>query len=163
MKIQVLGIIPWPAIKEASMDSNRGQPMAEIIEHLSYQYEEVSRSAGPNRISREVCHYFEVGVYLGPGEFSRRIVFPVHDRQCQAVGYAAWVPEGDSYVYPVGFARDNYLFNLHRVMQSTRIKQSGRIIIVEDVLSCIALHGAGYPNTVALMGTEMSEAQEQQL
>jgi len=68
-------------------------------------------------------------------------------------------PEGQSkYKFPAKFKKSLVVFNLNRV--KNKAKNEG-LILVEGFFDVFNLWQAGYKNVVALMGTSMSDEQEQ--
>ena len=100
--------------------------------------------------------FCEVGVMRG------RIGIPIHDEDGKLVAYAGrWagsgddLPEGEGkYKFPRGFKKSLVLYNLHTVAPT-----AGSVIVVEGFFGVFALHQAGYPNVVALMGSTISKEQ----
>lgn len=60
------------------------------------------------------------------------------------------------YVFPKGFRKELVLYNYDRA--EVAIREFG-MIIVEGFFSVMALYEAGYKETVAVMGSEVSDAQ----
>jgi DNA primase len=94
-----------------------------------------------------------------------RIAIPIHDERGDLVAYAGRAVDGDladakgKYRLPDGFKKSLVLFNLHRAAEHA----DGGLIVVEGFFDCFKVHQAGFPNVVALMGSTLSEAQEQLL
>ena len=98
-----------------------------------------------------------------------RIAIPIHDASGTLVAYAGrWPgdpPEGEpKYKLPEGFKKSLVLYNLNRVVAfKANANASSRVllpmIVVEGYWSVFRLHQLGYPNTVALMGSDLSAAQ----
>ena len=64
------------------------------------------------------------------------------------------------YKLPTGFKKSHVLFNFHRVLESGK----GRaVILVEGFFDSMKIHQAGFPNVIALMGSTISNHQEQLL
>lgn len=99
------------------------------------------------------------------GTMIGRIVIPIHNAQGQLVGYAGrWPgdPPGDTpkYKLPKGFKKSVELFNLHRVLIEPT---DSPLIIVEGVFDVFHLWQHGFRKVIALLGSSLSEAQEQLL
>jgi DNA primase len=104
---------------------------------------------------------FGIG-YCTRGLMRGRIAIPIHDEEGRLVAYAGRAVEqtlaekAGKYRLPDGFKKSLVLFNLHRA-----IAQGGRVgIVVEGFVDVFILHQAGFSNVVALMGSTLSEAQE---
>ncbi|MDA2927728.1 toprim domain-containing protein, partial [Acidobacteria bacterium AH-259-G07] len=106
----------------------------------------------------QVVNFFGLG-YCKRGLMKNRIAIPIHDEKGKLAAYAGrWagdeLPEGEEkYKLPLGFKKSHVLFNLHRVTGAERI------VIVEGYWSVFRLHQLGI-QAVALMGTTLSQAQE---
>ena len=110
---------------------------------------------------------FGIG-FCSKGMFSGRVVIPIHDKAGQRIGYAGrGMKESDitkrgRWLLPKSFHKSIELFNQHRLVElKIAIEQFG-IVVVEGFWSCLRLHQASIP-AVALMGSELSEAQLQRL
>ncbi len=118
----------------------------------------------------ETIKIFGLG-YCSRGVMKGRIAIPIHDAGGALVAYAGrWPgepPEGEpKYKLPEGLKKSLVIFNLNRVLAS-RNDALGPVllpvILVEGYWSVFRLHQLGYPNTVALMGKDLSLAQERLL
>jgi DNA primase len=56
------------------------------------------------------------------------------------------------YRFPAGFRKSLLLFNLHRVL-ATGVST---VVVVEGFFDALAVHQAGYPAVVGLMGSSLS-------
>ena len=110
--------------------------------------------------------------------FRDRLMFPIHDRQGNVIGFGGRqlsepAPDapGDSpprynpkYINtsatPI-FDKRSSLYGIHRAHSSVRESNTG--IIVEGYMDVIAAHQHGYHNVVASMGTALTENQVSQL
>lgn len=106
---------------------------------------------------------FGVGYCTGKGIMAGRIAIPIHNELGELVAYAGrWPgepPEGEGkYKLPAGFHKSLVVYNLHRAKEHA--KDAG-LVIVEGFFDAMRLHAAGFPQVVALMGSSMSEAQEE--
>jgi DNA primase catalytic core len=104
---------------------------------------------------------FGVGYYAGSGFLRHRIVFPIHDNEGPLVAYAGRSIDGSEprYLFPPGFRKSQVVFNLHRAVGEA----AECAIVVEGFFDCLRVHQAGYRNVVALMGANLSDAQEKLL
>ena len=95
--------------------------------------------------------------------FRGRVLFPLADHQGRVLGFAGralrdedkpkYLNTSDNDVFHKG----RLLFGLHKAAQA--ITKSGRAIVVEGYTDVLGLHQAGFPETVAIMGTSLTEDQ----
>jgi len=102
----------------------------------------------------------EAGVY---DRFRNRIMFPIRDGRGRMAGFGARILNPDdvpkflnSPQTPV-FDKGRLLYGLDRARKAIRAQDQA--VIVEGYLDVIALHQAGFENTVSPMGTALSESQ----
>lgn len=94
-----------------------------------------------------------------------RIAIPIHDEHGILVAYAGRAVDRElaeahgKYRLPDRFKKSFVLFNLHR---ATEHADQG-LIVVEGFFDCFRIHQAGFSNVVALMGSTLSEPQEELL
>lgn len=113
---------------------------------------------------------FEVGVspHLTPTEWhamSGRIVFPIRDEEGRLIGFAGRRASDNDTDAPKylnssakeGYDKGSHLYALHRAKEA--IRREGFVFVTEGYKDAIAMHAAGYANTVALGGTAMTDAQ----
>src|SRR3990170_2789527 len=99
------------------------------------------------------------GVY---DRFRNRLMFPIRDQRGRMVGFGARilnpedVPKFLNSPQTALFDKGHLLFGLDRARKAIRTQD--QVVIVEGYLDVIALHQAGYANTVSPMGTALSEA-----
>ena len=108
------------------------------------------------------------------GDFFRdRLMFPIHDRQGNVIGFGGRqlsepAPDAPGYnpkyintsATPI-FDKRSSLYGIHCAHSSIRESNTG--IIVEGYMDVIAAHQHGYTNVVASMGTALTENQVSQL
>ncbi len=101
--------------------------------------------------------HFGIGFYARKGCMEGRIVIPIHNEDGVLVAYAGRNPgPGEPrYWFPAGFRKSLVLFNLHRAVGHGRT-----VMVVEGFFDCINVHQAGFPCVVALMGSSLSQCQE---
>ena len=96
--------------------------------------------------------------------FRNRLVFPIWDEQGRVVGFSARTVEketvGAKYVNspetPI-FKKSRILYALHLAREAIRDKQY--VILCEGQLDVMAMHSAGFCNTVAPQGTAFTDEQ----
>jgi hypothetical protein len=112
-------------------------------------------------ISTATAQEFGVGYFAGKSSVIKdpyRIVIPIHNRKGELVAYVgrSLDPDAkDKYHFPSGFHKSAELFNLHRVGD-----QASTAIVVEGFMGTLKVYQAGFRNVVALMGSCLSETQE---
>ena len=96
--------------------------------------------------------------------FSRRITFPLWDKDGNIVGFSARVYRGEKNVSKYMNSRDSILFkkgetlyNYHNAKDIA--KREKKIILVEGFMDAIRLSLSGVKNVVALQGTAMTKEQ----
>jgi DNA primase len=84
-------------------------------------------------------------------------VIPIHNTSGELIAYAGRAVDGrePKYRFPAGFRKSLVLFNLHRAIAT----KTDTVIVVEGFFDAIAVHQAGYPAVVALMGSTLSRCQ----
>jgi len=109
-------------------------------------------------ITAETANTFGVGFFSGRGSMSGRIVIPIHNERGEMVAYAGRAVDASEprYKLPAGFHKGQVLYNLHRVT-------AAEVIIVEGFFDCMKVWQSLHPFVVALMGSSLSEHQEQLL
>jgi len=110
-------------------------------------------------ISPETVKYFGLG-YCTRGLMKNRIVIPIHNQAGELVAYCGravsqeQIESEGKYKLPPKFVKSAVVFNLHRQRPAERT-----LILVESFLSVFRLHQFGAANTVALMGSKLSDRQ----
>lgn len=114
-------------------------------------------------VTPEIAAHFGAGFFGGKGSMHGRVVIPIHNRAGELVAYAGRsIDESEpKYKLPAGFLKTLELFNLHRVLAVNPEQEP--VIVVEGFFGTIKVHQAGYPRVVALMGSSLSDAQENML
>ena len=109
-------------------------------------------------ISKEQAELFGIGFYSGKGSMSGRVVIPIHNERGELVAYAGRAIDDSEprYKLPAGFHKSQVLFNLHRVT-------AHEVILVEGFYDCMKVWQSLHPFVVALMGSSLSEYQEEVL
>ncbi len=158
---------PVEHVRDDSSDPGAGQPSRTVNPPLERPLTNLNADH-PYLVERgltvpTIRHF---GLGLCPrGLMRSRIAIPVHDEQGQLVAYAGRAVTDDTaeshgrYKLPKGFEKSFVLFNLHR---ATDFSDRG-LVVVEGFFDCFKVYQAGFPNVVALMGSSLSEHQEQLL
>ena len=111
---------------------------------------------------------FEVGVSPGmvPKEWYAmrgRVIFPIRDEEGGLIGFAARKqpdgnPDEPKYINTSvanGYKKSDHLYGLYRAKEA--IAERGLVYLVEGNKDVIAMHAAGFVNTVALCGTVLCD------
>lgn len=94
--------------------------------------------------------------------FRGRLMFPIRDIMGKLVGFGGRIVDGEGAKYinsPEGmlYSKRQNLYLLHKAKRS--IREKGRAILVEGYMDAIRLHTSGYTETVASLGTALTEDQ----
>jgi DNA primase len=150
-----------------SADEKRGTPVGESSEQnkpLAFELKAIDPThayIAERGIKTETAQRFGIGFFPGRGSMSGRVVVPIHNVEGELVAYSGRSIDGTEpkYKLPAGFQKSKELFNFHRAAG----EDEKLVILVEGFFDTMALHQAGFTNTVALMGCQLSSAQEQLL
>lgn len=95
--------------------------------------------------------------------FRGRVTFPIRDAQGRIVGFGARLLDPDAkaqkYVNSAEgllFHKSRLLYAIDRLAESTRLKETGRALIMEGYTDVIAAHVHGFDNAVAPLGTALT-------
>ncbi len=94
--------------------------------------------------------------------FRNRLMFPIRDTTNRVIGFGGRTLIDDRAKYlntkqNALFDKGRNLYGIHLARDAATKVQ--RIVVVEGYTDCIAAHQAGFPETVATLGTAMTEAQ----
>lgn len=133
--------------------------------HKSFVKNQYLASRG---ISEATLAEFGVGYYWNPKAKSQllgRIIFPLQNTEGEHIGYASRAVDENEprYIFPPAererekiiykFDRSVLLWNFHRATEEKDV------VVVEGFFGCMNVHQHGYPGVVALMGSNLTEAQ----
>jgi DNA primase len=110
-------------------------------------------------IKRKAVMHFGLG-FCTKGVMKGRVVIPIHDEKEELVAYCGRAidrkqEETDGkYRLPANFVKSAVVYNLNR-----QTKGESRLIVVESFFSIFRLYQYGILNTVALMGSHLSQDQ----
>jgi DNA primase len=101
--------------------------------------------------------------------FRGRIIFPLADHRGRVLGFAGRaLREGDKPKYlntsenrAVGFYKGQMLYGMHEARAAAM--KTARFVVVEGYTDVLALHQAGVPECVAIMGTSLTDDQLKEL
>jgi DNA primase len=144
---------PRAIVSSPEMRSEPNTPLGFTLQHIDRTHPYlIARGLTPATIRT-----FGVGVYHGRGFLRGRIVIPIHNEHGDLVAYIGRTPEDaiPKYRFPKGFRKSLVLFNLHRALAT----EARDVIVVEGFFDAFAVHQAGYPAVVALMGSTLSPYQ----
>ena len=95
--------------------------------------------------------------------FRHRVMFPIHDLSGRLVAFGGRALDADQPAKYLNspetplFHKGNLLFNAHRARKAAH--DTGHVIVVEGYMDVIALSAAGFKESVAPLGTALTEAQ----
>ncbi len=143
-------------------DTTPNPPLTFKLEKLQREHPHLIQERG---LTLETIVDFGLGYLTSErGSMVGRIVIPIHNAKGELVAYAGrWPgepPDGDTpkYKLPPGFKKSQELFNLDRATKEPADKS---LVIVEGFFDAIKLHQHGCRKVVALMGSTLSDAQEE--
>ncbi len=100
--------------------------------------------------------------------FSRRVTFPLWDKDGNIVGFSARIYRGEKEVSKYMNSRESKIFkkgetlyNYHNAKDAA--KREKKVIVVEGFMDAIRISSTGLKNVVALQGTAMTQEQVQLL
>ncbi len=111
-------------------------------------------------IQSAAVEYFGLG-YCSKGIMKGRIAIPIHNEKDQLIAYCGRAVKEDQikkdgkYKMPAKFVKSAVVYNLNRQKENESL-----FILAESFLSVFKLHQAGFPNTLSLMGSVLSDEQE---
>jgi DNA primase len=107
------------------------------------------------------AEYFGLG-FCSKGMMKGRIAIPIHNEHGELVAYCGRAADPvqaeaeGKYKLPPNFVKSAVVYNLHRQTPPTQA-----LVLVESFLSVFRLYQAGYTNAVSLLGSALSERQEE--
>ncbi len=145
---------PIPDVENDSQEGMVNQPLEFELKSIDGSHPYVRKRG----IKEGTAEHFGIGYFYGKGSMADRVVIPIHNGEGELIAYAGRAIDDEvepKYRFPSGFRKSLVLFNLHRAENS-----SDRVVLVEGFFDVMKVHQAGFPYVIALMGCEMSEAQE---
>ena len=113
-------------------------------------------------IEAGLLHHGE-GIAVPYDRFRNRVMFPIHDRAGRVVAFGGRALDPDAKAKYLNspetelFHKGSLLFNHHRARKPAHERQ--QIIVVEGYVDVIAMSQAGFPQTVAPLGTALTADQ----
>lgn len=94
--------------------------------------------------------------------FRNRLMFPIHDQTGRVIGFGGRTLAEDKAKYlntrqNALFDKGRNLYGIHLAREA--MSSNGRVVVVEGYTDCIACQQAGVSETVASLGTALTEAQ----
>ncbi len=150
-----------PAKPERQLAAQGNNQTEKVNPPLKFQLKDVNPKHSyleARGITVETATAFGVGYFPGKGSMAGRVVIPILDAAGQLVAYSGRSIDDSEpkYKFPAGFQKSYVLYNLNRATNQSR----GVVIVVEGFFDCMKVVQAGFPNTVALMGSSLSAQQE---
>jgi DNA primase len=108
-------------------------------------------------------------VYCTAGMMKGRIAFPIRNVSGEIMAYAGRAVKKEDeekngkYRFPPNFNKSTELFGIDRIANVAEAKKAAKdygLILVEGFTDAMKLEQEGFPNVVALMGTDFHEAQK---
>lgn len=153
-----------PQPPKAAEDGFRDESVAGDNPPLSFELKSLKQDhpyTAERGLTEATAKSYGVG-YCSRGCLRGYLAIPVRNRAGELVAYIGrWPgepPAGHAkYKLPKGFRKSLELFNLDRALHAD---SSLPLIVVEGVFDCLHLVQLGYPRTVALLGSSLSDRQE---
>ncbi len=102
--------------------------------------------------------------------YAHRLVFPLFNVYNECIGFSARILTNDktkakyrNTAQTIVFDKSNTIFGLNLVRQLKSKQQFDYVVIVEGQMDVIAMHKAGFKNTVACLGTAFTQKHAKQL
>src|ERR1043166_745619 len=149
---------PPPIARSSGEETSANPPLHSGLKDLNPRHSYLAQRG----LSRETIETFELG-YCARGILAGWIAIPIHNACGELIAYAGrWPgtpPDGRArYMLPKGFRKSLELFNLHRAAAAdARLP----LVVVEGFFDCMNVWQAGHERVVALMGSMLSQAQEE--
>jgi len=94
--------------------------------------------------------------------FRNRVIFPIHDQRGEVIGFGGRVLDGSLPKYlntpeTELFSKRKNLYGLYQARQAMR--NLNQALVVEGYMDCLKLHQVGIENTVATLGTALTQEQ----
>lgn len=95
--------------------------------------------------------------------FRHRLMIPIHDEQGRVIAFGGRALAADEQVKYINspespiYTKGEHLYALHQAKES--IKRQDSVIVVEGYFDAITAHQFGFTNTVATLGTALTERQ----
>lgn len=142
--------------KKEGVNKEVNKPLTFKLKNLDYDHPYLKERG----IKKETIKEFGLG-YCKRGILKDRIAIPIHNEKEELVAYAGRYPgdppeEESKYTFPPNFKKSLILFNLNRVEGEEK-----ELILVEGFFDVFNLWQAGVKNAVGLMGTSLTEEQEE--
>ena len=143
---------------EGAGKNEANRPLTFTLQKIDYVHPYLKQRG----ITEETARVFGVGVFGGKGTMQGRCVIPIHNEKGELVAYAGRSIDGSEpkYKFPAGFHKSLELYGLCRAIGESGSRR--RVVLVEGFFDCLKVSAAGFPSA-ALMGSSMSEAQEELL
>lgn len=143
--------VSCPSVVTGAGESNK--PLAFTLRGLDLHHPYLAKRG----VDWETAAHFGIGYYPGQGSVEGRIAIPIHNEDGLLVAYAGRsLKESEPrYKFPARFRKALVLFNLHRAACHGKTA-----IVVEGFFDCVNVHQAGFSCVVALMGSSLSQCQE---
>ncbi len=149
-----------PAARTLSAGDGINPPLERSLKNLNAEHDYI-RTRG---FTIETARHFGIG-YCTRGIMRGRVAIPIHNTDGELVAYAGravetkLAEEKGKYRLPSNFTKSAVVWNLHRAREHV---ERG-LVVVEGFFGAMKVHQAGFQNVIALMGSSVSDQQEQLL
>ena len=157
------GAAPTPSVPTPpaapSDPEPEGNPPLDVKLDLKSDHPHLIQDRGLQLVTAQ---HFGLG-YCARGIMKGMIAIPVHDEEGTLVAYAGRrlkfsdIREYGKYKFPKGFKKELVLYNLNRAR--AHLPELGFLIVVEGFFTVAKLYEHGFPNVVAVMGSDVSKHQ----
>jgi DNA primase len=150
---------PTAPVTPVAEKSAPNTPLKFRLDKLERQHPYLIEQRG---LTAETIVDFGIG-FCSKGMMADRIAIPIHNVKGEVVAYAGRFPgepaeDTPKYKLPPGFRKSQELYNLDRAVKQPADQP---LVIVEGFFDAMKLHQHGCYKVVALMGSTLSNAQEE--
>lgn len=162
--------LPGKPAEAKKKPASQPQPVPAVADNELFRQTLLPYDPGMEEL-KEIYRLFEVGLAPDcvPGAYAfttRRLVFPIRSAEGGLVAFAArYLGDGQGRKIPKYlnsptsplYKKDTLLYGWHRAVEEVR--RTGVLYLTEGYKDTLAMHAAGFTNTVALCGVNLSTVQ----
>jgi DNA primase len=159
-RVDVVAAPPEPESEKAEEDQTPNKPLSFALTKLDATHPYLVERG----LSSETIATFGLG-FCSKGLLRGYTAIPIHNTQGELVAYAGRWPGSPEtgngkYKLPEGFKKSIEIFNYHRAIAS---EHESPLVVVEGFFGAMSIYQAGYERVVAIMGSSLSQKQEEML